>query len=66
MIGPDKYLYITVGELDNKTTQAQKRNEALNYQGKNADQPDGRGGILRIDQNGNAVLAHGHGIRWGR
>jgi aldose sugar dehydrogenase len=62
IIGPDKYVYITTGEAMNNTNLAHKRSEALNYQGKGAIAPDGRGGILRIDQNGEAILTNGHGI----
>jgi glucose/arabinose dehydrogenase len=57
LIGPDKYLYVTVGELD-VANQDHKRNKALNYKGKSADEPDGRGGILRIDQNGQGINDH--------
>jgi len=62
LIGPDRYLYITMGEAMNGTNPVHKRNEALNYQGKRAIAPDGRGGILRIDQNGEPILTNGHGI----
>jgi aldose sugar dehydrogenase len=59
LIGPDKYIYLTVGELRNKTTLSHERNKALNNQSKDANEPDGRGGILRIDQNGQTVDSHG-------
>jgi len=59
LIGPDKYLYIAVGELKNKTSLSHERNKALNNQSKYANEPDGRGGILRIDQNGQPIGAHG-------
>jgi glucose/arabinose dehydrogenase len=60
LIGPDKYLYIVIGKLDdNSTSLAQERNMALNHQGKDTNKPDGRGGILRIDQNGQPIGTHG-------
>jgi glucose/arabinose dehydrogenase len=59
LIGPDKYLYITVGELDNGRTLSNEKSKALNNESKAADNPDGRGGILRIDQNGQPIGAHG-------
>ena len=55
LIGPDKYIYLAVGELKNKTTLSHERNKALNNLSNDADEPDGRGGILRIDQNGQAI-----------
>jgi aldose sugar dehydrogenase len=58
LIGPDKYLYIMVGELDS-TSLAHQRNKALNNQSREANEPDGRGGILRIDQNGHPPDTHG-------
>jgi glucose/arabinose dehydrogenase len=59
LIGPDKYLYITVGELDNGSSLSNEKSKALNNESKAADDPDGRGGILRIDQNGQPIGAHG-------
>jgi aldose sugar dehydrogenase len=59
VIGPDKYLYITIGELKNETSLSHEKNKALNYQGKGTNEPDGRGGILRIDQNGQPIGTHG-------
>jgi glucose/arabinose dehydrogenase len=58
LIGPDKYLYIVIGELDS-TSLAHERSKALNHQGKGTDKRDGRGGILRIDQNGQPIGTHG-------
>jgi aldose sugar dehydrogenase len=58
LIGPDKYLYITIGELD-RTSPAPERNKALNNQSRDANEPDERGGILRIDQNGQPIGTHG-------
>jgi glucose/arabinose dehydrogenase len=59
LTGPDKYLYITVGELDNGSSLSNEKSKALNNESKAADDPDGRGGILRIDQNGQPIGAHG-------
>ncbi len=58
LIGHDKYLYIIVGELWNETG-TNFRNHALNYLGEDGNKPDGRGGILKIDQNGQAISIHG-------
>ena len=58
LIGPDKHLYLIVGEV-NDPSLAHERNRALNYEGKDAHDPDGRGGILVIDQNGMAIGKHG-------
>ena len=57
LIGPDNYLYVMIGEapINKNSTQ----NRALNYEGIDADEPDGRGGILRIDQNGNVTDTRG-------
>ena len=52
-IGPDNYLYITVGDFVgsvNETT----RTKAQNY--KNGTEPDGRAGILRLTQDGKPVF----------
>ena len=51
VIGPDKYVYLSVGELRNRSI-SEIKNTALNYAGQGANESDGRGGILRIDQNG--------------
>jgi glucose/arabinose dehydrogenase len=58
VIGPDKYIYLVVGELSNKDD-PDVRNIALNSQGNGTNEPDGRGGILRIDQNGQPIGTHG-------
>lgn len=55
-IGPDGYIYAAVGDLlsyydTNSVTKAQNIEDSKN--------PDGRGGILRVTQDGNAV---GNGI----
>jgi aldose sugar dehydrogenase len=51
--GPDKDLYIVIGELDDKSTKQHKSNMALNY--KESSDPDGRGGILRINPDGDGI-----------
>jgi glucose/arabinose dehydrogenase len=53
LIGPDKDLYIVIGELDDKSTNQHKSNMALNK--KNSSDPDGRGGILRINPDGDGI-----------
>jgi aldose sugar dehydrogenase len=58
LIGPDKYVYITIGEIDSTSLPAE-RNKALNNESRDANEPDGRGGILRIDQNGQPIDPHG-------
>jgi len=54
LIGPDNNVYVVIGEVDNKSELYNKNvlNEALNYDGNNSSPIDGRGGILRVDQNG--------------
>jgi aldose sugar dehydrogenase len=59
VVGPDNHLYLVVGELKNKITLSNEKNEALNHQGKDTNKPDGRGGILRLDQNGKSIGTHG-------
>ncbi len=54
VIGPDKYVYLSVGELRNRSV-SEIKNLALNYAGKGTNESDGRGGILRLDQNGAPV-----------
>jgi glucose/arabinose dehydrogenase len=52
VIGPDKYIYLSVGELRNRSA-SDPRNKALNYGGESGgNEADGRGSIMRIDQNG--------------
>src|SRR5919112_6538895 len=51
MIGPDNYLYIPIGDVDGSGNG--KENKAQNYV--NGIEPDGRGGILRITQDGGVV-----------
>jgi aldose sugar dehydrogenase len=59
LIGPDKYVYVIIGELMDRTGLSNEKSKALNNESKAADDPDGRGGVLRIDQNGQPVGAHG-------
>ena len=56
IIGPDNYIYITIGDLrgDKKTGPTTR---AQNYQ--NGTEPDGRAGILRITQDGETVGGSG-------
>jgi aldose sugar dehydrogenase len=56
LIGPDKNLYLTVGQVayENKT---QVKSKALNFQ--NGREPDGRGGILRVNEDGSRVGING-------
>jgi len=53
LTGNDKDLYIATGELDDKSTKLHKSNMALNF--KENLSPDGRGGILRINQDGDGI-----------
>jgi aldose sugar dehydrogenase len=47
MIGPDKNIYLTIGDIDGRKTEAQNI--------KNGSLPDGSSGILRFTQNGEPV-----------
>ena len=58
LVAPDKNVYITIGELDTGRSLLNEKSKALNNQSKYAIEPDGRGGILRIDQNGQPIGAH--------
>lgn len=51
-IGPDNNLYVTVGDLVGSENDTSKT-KAQNY--KSGTKPDGRAGILRLTQDGNAV-----------
>jgi glucose/arabinose dehydrogenase len=51
LIGPDKNIYISVGEV-RYNDQPQAKSKALNI---NGSEPDGRGGILRVNENGSRV-----------
>ena len=53
LTGEDGDLYIAIGELDDKSTKTHKSNKALNFQEDLS--PDGRGGILRINHDGDGV-----------
>jgi glucose/arabinose dehydrogenase len=58
LIGPDKNVYVMVGQVTPKDEPPAK-SKALNYQ--NGREPDGRGGILRVNEDGsrggtNAIL----------
>lgn len=50
LVGPDKNLYITVGDVDGANKGEQWQTTSLNYQ--DGAEVDGRGGILRITQDG--------------
>jgi len=58
LIDRNNLIYLIVGDGKAKNL-AYERNQALNYQGNNSVYPDGRGGILRIDQDGKAIGSHG-------
>jgi aldose sugar dehydrogenase len=53
LAGDDGDLYIAIGELDDISNKAHKSNRALNFKGEAA--PDGRGGILRINYDGDGI-----------
>jgi aldose sugar dehydrogenase len=53
LIGPDRNLYITVGDIDGSYRGEQWQTLTLNYQ--DGADVDGRGGILRITQDGAPV-----------
>ena len=50
MIGPDKNLYVEIGDVDGSFKTSESETKTQNY--KNGVDPDGRGGILRITQDG--------------
>jgi glucose/arabinose dehydrogenase len=50
IIGPDNNLYVTIGDVDGSFKESSTRTKTQNY--KNGVDPDGRGGILRITQDG--------------
>jgi len=58
LIDHSNQIYVIVGEAKGPKL-AHERNKALNYQGNHSDDPDGRGGVLRIDQNGRQIANHG-------
>ena len=49
----DGDLYIAIGELDDRSNKTHKFNRALNFKGESI--PDGRGGILRINYDGDGI-----------
>lgn len=53
LIGPDRNLYVTVGDIDGANMGEQWQTTSLNYQ--EGVEVDGRGGILRITQDGAPV-----------
>jgi glucose/arabinose dehydrogenase len=52
LIGPDKNVYVTIGQVTPKD-QLPAKSKALNY--RNGREPDGRGGILRVNEDGSRV-----------
>ena len=50
MIGPDKNIYVEIGDVDGSFKTSESETKTQNY--KNGVDPDGRGGILRITQDG--------------
>ena len=50
MIGPDKNIYVEIGDVDGSFKTSETETKTQNY--KNGVDPDGRGGILRITQDG--------------
>jgi glucose/arabinose dehydrogenase len=58
LIDRNNIIYLIVGEAKGPSL-AHERNKALNNQGNYTDDPDGRGGVLRFDQNGQAIGSHG-------
>jgi glucose/arabinose dehydrogenase len=60
LIGPDENLYVSTGSVaaDNPKSESDKT-KPLNIH--NGPDPDGRGGILRLSQDGKAVLEKGEG-----
>jgi len=50
MIGPDKNIYVEIGDVDGSFKTSESETRTQNY--KNGVDPDGRGGILRITQDG--------------
>jgi glucose/arabinose dehydrogenase len=54
MIGPDNNLYIPIGDVDGSGMGEAFETKAQNYV--NGIEPDGRGGILRITQDGKPVV----------
>jgi len=59
VIGPDKYIYLTIGSASIFGNDSAQRNKALNDQSTDANEPDGRGGILRTNFDGQATNTEG-------
>lgn len=57
LIGPDRNLYVTVGDIDGANMGEQWQTTSLNYQ--EGVEADGRAGILRITQDGSPVAEGG-------
>ena len=53
MVGPDGNIYLPVGDFDNIRNKQYIETKAQNI--KDSKNPDGRGGILRVTQDGNTV-----------
>jgi len=58
LIDRNNRIYLIVGEAK-AANLAHERNKALNYQGNFSEDPDGRGGVLRFDENGRGIGSHG-------
>ena len=52
-VGPDNNIYLTIGDLDGTFRYKQYETKSQNYQ--DGSTPDGRSGILVVDQNGKPV-----------
>ena len=50
IIGPDNNLYVTIGDVDGSFKESSTETKTQNYE--DGVEPDGRGGILRITQDG--------------
>lgn len=55
-IGPDKNIYLTIGDLDGTFRYKQYETKAQNFQ--NGVNPDGRSGILVVTQDGKPIERH--------
>jgi glucose/arabinose dehydrogenase len=54
-IGPDRNVYLTIGDLDNVDDKPRPATKVQNVEG--GSEPNGSGGILRVTQNGDVVRA---------
>jgi aldose sugar dehydrogenase len=59
LIGRDKYIYLTIGEASIFGNKSDHRYGVLNYAGESGNEPDGRGGILRTNLDGQATYTEG-------